>query len=347
MAAATTLCSTGAAVVAGRGSIDTSGAGGWRCPFEPRPRPRRRFRSRTRGRRSAMGAPIEDARCAGTGDGTAARARPAGDADRQPASAGTRRLTAAHSGLTSSVLDVAQTRPAYRTPEREIRSDAAPRPGSGRSAGRPGPRPGRWTRRRRPGPRRGPRAWPSSGRGWCRRRRRCRGPGWPEREPASWRWRRSSCPPCDSLHKGRVDLDRPGTVTVRVTNENDPACLLQVVAELLASGGAAQLGEGLGLDLADPLAGDPELAADLLQGPGVAVGEAEAELDDLLLPLREGVQDRVELLLEQDEAGRVHGHDGVGVLDEVAEVGVLLLTDRGLQRHRLLGHLEDLADLLG
>src|SRR5918994_4867358 len=119
MAAATTLCSTGAAVVAGRGSIDTSGAGGWRCPFEPRPRPRRRFGSRTRGRRSAMGAPIEDARCAGTGDGTAARARPAGDADRQPASAGTRRLTAAHSGLTSSVLDVAQTRPAYRTPEQD------------------------------------------------------------------------------------------------------------------------------------------------------------------------------------------------------------------------------------
>src|ERR671910_915198 len=128
MAAATTLCSTGAAVVAGRGSIDTSGAGGWRCPFEPRPRPRRRFGSRTRGRRSAMGAPIEDARCAGTGDGTAARARPAGDADRQPASAGTRRLTAAHSGLTSSVLDVAQTRPAYRTPEQEIRSAVGAEP---------------------------------------------------------------------------------------------------------------------------------------------------------------------------------------------------------------------------
>jgi hypothetical protein len=60
---------------------------------------------------------------------------------------------------------------------------------------------------------------------------------------------------------------------------------LQVVAELLAAGGVAQLGEGLGLDLADALAGHAELAADLLQGAGVAVGEAEAELDDLLLPL--------------------------------------------------------------
>jgi hypothetical protein len=61
----------------------------------------------------------------------------------------------------------------------------------------------------------------------------------------------------------------------------------------------------------------------------VAVGEAEAELDDLLLPLRERVQHRVELLLEQDEAGRVDRHLRVGVLDEVAEVGVLL-TDRRL-----------------
>ena len=41
------------------------------------------------------------------------------------------------------------------------------------------------------------------------------------------------------------------------------------------------------------------------------------------------------------------GHDGVGVLDEVAEVRVLLLADRRLQRHRLLGDLQDLPHLLG
>src|SRR5687768_10790246 len=115
--------------------------------------------------------------------------------------------------------------------------------------------------------------------------------------------------------------------------------LLEVVAELLAAAGVAQLRERLALDLADPLAGDAELAADLLEGPGVAVGEAEPELDDLLLPLAQRVQDRLELLLQEDERRRVDGDDGLGVLDEVAEVGVLLLADRRLERDRLLRHL--------
>ena len=37
----------------------------------------------------------------------------------------------------------------------------------------------------------------------------------------------------------------------------------------------AQLGKGLGLDLADPLAGDAELLADLLQRLGLTVDEPE------------------------------------------------------------------------
>ena len=41
------------------------------------------------------------------------------------------------------------------------------------------------------------------------------------------------------------------------------------------------------------------------------------------------------------------GHHGGIVLDEVAELGVLLLADGGLKAHRLLGDLLDLADALG
>ncbi len=41
------------------------------------------------------------------------------------------------------------------------------------------------------------------------------------------------------------------------------------------------------------------------------------------------------------------GRQGAPVLDEVAEVGVLLLADRRLERDRLLADLHDLADLLG
>jgi hypothetical protein len=57
----------------------------------------------------------------------------------------------------------------------------------------------------------------------------------------------------------------------------------------------------------------------------VAVQQAEPEVDDLLLSRGQGVEDRFQLLLEEDERRGVDRHDRVGVLDEVAEVGVLLL----------------------
>src|SRR4026209_1451524 len=107
-----------------------------------------------------------------------------------------------------------------------------------------------------------------------------------------------------------------------------------------------QLRERLRLDLADPLPRDTELPADLFERAWVTVRQSEPELDDLLLPLRERMEDGAELLLQQDERGRVHRNDGVGVLDEVAEVGILFLADRRLQRHGLLGLRLDLADLV-
>src|SRR5690606_14192580 len=72
---------------------------------------------------------------------------------------------------------------------------------------------------------------------------------------------------------------------------------VEVGAELLAAVRVAQLGQRLGLDLADALAGDAELAPDLLERPGLTVLEAEAQPDDLLLALVElahGVDHRVD-----------------------------------------------------
>ena len=54
--------------------------------------------------------------------------------------------------------------------------------------------------------------------------------------------------------------------------------LLQVVLELAAAGRVAELAESLGLDLADPLAGDVELLAHFLQGAGPTVLQSEPEL---------------------------------------------------------------------
>jgi hypothetical protein len=56
--------------------------------------------------------------------------------------------------------------------------------------------------------------------------------------------------------------------------------LCEVVAEPTTAQWFTQLVHGLGLDLADPLAGDAVHLADLVQGAWLAVGEAEAEPDD-------------------------------------------------------------------
>src|SRR6185437_10067387 len=116
----------------------------------------------------------------------------------------------------------------------------------------------------------------------------------------------------------------------------------EVLAQHLRAARVTQLGQRLGFDLPDPLAGHAELPADLLQRPRMAVGQAEPQLDDALLADAEVVQDLLELVLQHDERGRLHGHDRVRVLDEVPEVGVFLADGR-LQRYRLLGDALDLG----
>src|SRR5262245_54563873 len=114
----------------------------------------------------------------------------------------------------------------------------------------------------------------------------------------------------------------------RFPRKEERACpLFEVIAELLRPARMTKLRERLRFDLPDALAGDTELLADLFERARVAVDESEPELDHFLLALRQRVQHTFELLLEQDEARRVDRHDRVGVLDEVAELRVLLLTD--------------------
>src|SRR4051794_9601074 len=122
---------------------------------------------------------------------------------------------------------------------------------------------------------------------------------------------------------------------------------VEVVAELLAPAGVPQLRQRLGLDLADPLAGQAELAPDLVEGAGLAIDEAEAHLDDGGFAVGQGAQDLVELLLHQ-AVGHDFGRDRrVGVLDEVTEVAVLVVTDGRLERDWLARVALDLDDLLG
>src|SRR6478609_8498124 len=125
------------------------------------------------------------------------------------------------------------------------------------------------------------------------------------------------------------------------------SALLQIVLQLAAPARVAELAERLRLDLANALAGHVELLAHFLERPRPAVLQPEPELEHAPLATGQRVEHRLDLFLEELVRRRLGGRQRAAVLDEVAEVRVLLLADRGLERDRLLGDLDDLADLLG
>ena len=133
---------------------------------------------------------------------------------------------------------------------------------------------------------------------------------------------------------------------LRVTVLCMPAAYSRKSLQLLRSAGMAELPEGLRLDLSYALPGDAEVSADLFEGAVAAVLEAEPELEDPGLAVAQRLQHIVHLLLEELVGGRLGGSQRAAVLDEVPQVAILLLADGGLQGDRLLGYLEDLADLL-
>ena len=93
----------------------------------------------------------------------------------------------------------------------------------------------------------------------------------------------------------------------------------------------AQLAQRLGFDLADALARDVELFAHFLERVRLAVDQAEAHAEHLLLAGRERFEHLFELFAQEGIAGLFGGLRGVVVLNEVAEVAVILLADRRLE----------------
>ena len=91
--------------------------------------------------------------------------------------------------------------------------------------------------------------------------------------------------------------------------------------------GVSKLGKCLGLDLADPFARDAELPADLFERAGMAVLETETKSYDLLLPVAQLDQHIPNSRGQQVTSGNVYRGYGVFVLDEVGEVGFVLVAD--------------------
>ena len=120
---------------------------------------------------------------------------------------------------------------------------------------------------------------------------------------------------------------------------------LRRVAQPLRLGQRLELLQRVVLDLPDPLARHVERPAHLLQRVRALAGEAEAHLDHLALALGQRGQRAAQVLPAQVLGGLLERRLGGLVLDEVTELGVVLLADRLLQRDRLLGHAQHVAHL--
>src|SRR5262245_4367565 len=107
-----------------------------------------------------------------------------------------------------------------------------------------------------------------------------------------------------------------------------------------------ELAQRLRLDLAYPLAGHGEILPDLFERVLAAVRESKAQAEHLFFPRRQRVEDLVGLLAQGESDDRLDRRDDLLVLDEIAQMTVLFLADRRLERDRLLGDLENLPHLV-
>src|SRR5690242_18544942 len=135
-------------------------------------------------------------------------------------------------------------------------------------------------------------------------------------------------------------------VRIRLALQEHEAILSGDVPELLSLGQALQLLQRLVLDLADALARDVERPADLVERARVLAAEAVAQLQHAALAVGEVLQRLAEGLLGEDlRRALVRGLRAL-VGDELAELGLLLVADRLLERDRRLRRAPDRLDLL-
>src|SRR5438105_4795138 len=119
--------------------------------------------------------------------------------------------------------------------------------------------------------------------------------------------------------------------------------VVQKAAQLARAAGVLELAQRLGLDLADALARDGELLADLFQSMVGIHADAEAHAQHALLAWGQRRQNARGGLPQIRLNGRIDREERILVLDEIAKMAILLIPDGRLQRQRLLGDLEDLA----
>src|SRR3954465_5044577 len=135
--------------------------------------------------------------------------------------------------------------------------------------------------------------------------------------------------------------------TRRAPPERGPFRRLSDVAELLRFRERLQLLERLVLDLADALARDVERPPDLVERARMLAAEPVPELEDAALSVREILERLAQRLLGEDLGRPLVRRLGALVGDELAELRLLLVADRLLERDRRLRRPLDRVDLVG
>src|SRR6476661_6699196 len=116
---------------------------------------------------------------------------------------------------------------------------------------------------------------------------------------------------------------------------------LRDVAELLRVRQRAELLQPLVLDLADPLPRHLERAADLVERARLLAVQPVTKLEHAALAVAEHPEAASERLGAEGGVGRLVGERRVLVLDELPELGLLLVADRLLERDRRLRRAAD------
>src|SRR5579859_4540189 len=128
-----------------------------------------------------------------------------------------------------------------------------------------------------------------------------------------------------------------------LSSEDPEGLVIEVVAKFARARGMAQLAQGFGFDLPNPLASDAKLTPDFLQGPLATVFEAETELQDAPLAAGERIEHVVHLLLQHLARRDIRRRQRGLVGHEIAQVTVILGAHRNLQGDRLERSLANLA----
>src|ERR1051326_2822203 len=123
--------------------------------------------------------------------------------------------------------------------------------------------------------------------------------------------------------------------------------LAQVIAQLLGSARMPQLAKRFGFDLSDPLPRNAEFTTDFLQRTLASVVQAETQGDDAALALGQRAEHVVHRVSQQRLRCFFDGRHCLGVLDQVAQLAVLVVADRRREADGVTRRATRLHDTLG